>query len=303
MSKLKAVILAAGQGTRMKSKMPKVIHKVLDKSMVEYAISAAREAGADEICIVVGHGADQVKAAINEDVTFVTQDKQLGTGHAVKCAKNFIGLEGQTLILFGDTPLITGSTLNNLVKHHRENNNGVTVLSTVVEDSTGYGRIVRDANGNFVKSVEHKDATKSEREIKEINSGMYVYDSALLFETLDLINNNNAQGEYYLPDTLTIIKNMGERNVDAMITEDFEEIMGVNSRRQLADATKVIQKRVNGKWMDEGVTIINPELTFISVDAVIERDVTIYPNTFIYGNTRVKEDEVLLPGTMLGMDK
>lgn len=291
---LKAVILAAGQGTRMKSKLPKVVHKVMGKCMVEHAITAAKEAGADEICVVVGHGADIVKSEITSDVTFVTQDKQLGTGHAVKCAREFIGTTGETMILFGDTPLITGETLERLVKTHRFSGNAITVLSACIDNPTGYGRIIRALDGTFVKSVEHKDATEEERLCNEVNSGMYVFDAKELYEALDLITNDNAQGEYYLPDTLMIIKDKGLK-VDAMIVEDATEIEGVNSRVQLAHAEEVMKLRINTGWMTEGVTIIDPHTTYIEPQAVIENDVVIYPGTFILGSSVVKTDSVIGP--------
>jgi bifunctional UDP-N-acetylglucosamine pyrophosphorylase/glucosamine-1-phosphate N-acetyltransferase len=295
---LKAVILAAGQGTRMKSKLPKVVHKVLGKCMVEHAIAAAKAAGAEEICVVVGHGADVVKEAVCEKVTFVLQDQQLGTGHAVKCAREFIGKEGETLILFGDAPLITGETLKKLVETHRNAGNAITVLSAVVEDATGYGRIIRDEQGRFLKSVEHKDATEAECSCREINSGMYVFDSAELYEALDKLDNNNAQGEYYLPDTLMIIRKKG-LTADAMITEDFTEIEGVNSRVQLAHAEEVMRRRINRKWMTEGVTIINPDNVYIGADVVIGRDTVIYPGAMLYGNTEIGEDCIIGAGALL----
>lgn len=291
---LKAVILAAGQGTRMKSRLPKVVHKVMGKCMVEHVITAAKEAGAKEICVVVGHGADIVKSEITSDVTFVMQDKQLGTGHAVKCAKEFIGTEGETLILFGDTPLITGESLSQLVKTHRFAGNAITVLSANIDNPTGYGRIIRDLDGSFLKSVEHKDATEEERHCHEINSGMYVFESAELYEALDLLKNDNAQGEYYLPDTLMIIKDKGLK-VDAMVVDDATEIEGVNSRIQLAHAEEVMKLRINRKWMAEGVTIVDPNTVYIEPQAVVENDVVIYPNTLILGNSVVKADTVVGP--------
>ena len=300
MSNIKAVILAAGMGTRMKSKTPKVIHKIMDKTMVEYAIAAARKAGAEDICIIVGHGAEDVKKVIGDGVTYVEQKEQLGTGHAVRCAKDFIGKDGQTLILCGDTPLIKGETLQAMIARHEEKANDVTVLSTLLKDPTGYGRIIRDANGQFVKNVEHKDATEEERQTKEVNSGMYLFRSAALYDSLDKLKNDNAQGEYYLPDTLTIIREEGGR-IDAVVTEDETEIMGVNSRVQLSEAAAIMQQRINKHWMDEGVTIIAPQLTFIGADVTIERDVTIYPNTFIYGDVVVKEDTVVAPNSVIGL--
>lgn len=243
MSKLKAVILAAGKGTRMKSDLPKVVHTIDGKCLVDYAIEAAKGAGADEVCLVVGYKSDVVKESIqNKDVAFVMQDEQLGTGHAVKCAKDFMGEDGQTMILFGDTPLITAKTLKNLADYHKEKGNTVTVLSAMMEDPTGYGRIIRDEKGNFVKSVEHKDANEKELASHEVNSGMYIFDTKELKEALEKITPNNAQGEYYLPDTLTIIKEKGLR-VDAYALDNPEDITGVNDQEQLKAATEIIHAR------------------------------------------------------------
>lgn len=240
---LKAIILAAGKGTRMKSDLPKVVHTIDDKCLVDYVVDAARSAGADEICLVVGYQADVVKNTISsKDVVFAMQEEQLGTGHAVKCAKDFIGMEGETLILFGDTPLITAETLKRLLAHHKENGNAVTVLSAQIDDPTGYGRIIRDEAGDFVKSVEHKDATEEERASHEINSGMYIFNTKELSLALEEITPNNAQGEYYLPDTLTVIKNKGLK-ADAFALESPEDISGCNDREQLEAATAVIRRR------------------------------------------------------------
>lgn len=299
---LKAVILAAGAGTRMKSKLPKVIHKVIDKTMLDYVIESAYEAGADEVCVVVGHMKDEVIASVHKDVSFVEQTEQLGTGHAVMQAKEFIGSEGQTLVLFGDTPMITGKTLNHMREVHKHQGHSVTVLSAVVEDSTGYGRIIRDENGYFVKSVEHKDASDLERQVKEINSGMYLFESNQLLEALDLLTTDNAQGEYYLPDTLISIMNKGLK-VDAMVTPDSTEILGVNNKVQLANATQIIQKRINEGWMLEGVTIINPEHTYISKDAAISPDTTILPGCHILGHCEIGEDAVIGPNSYLADTK
>lgn len=243
MDNLKAIILAAGKGTRMKSDLPKVVHTISGKCLADYVIEAAKGAGAKEICLVVGYKKEVVQSSLtNTDVSYVYQKEQLGTGHAVKCAKDFLNEDGTVMILFGDTPLITAETLKNLWKHHTEHNNTVTVLSSYMKDPTGYGRIIRDQNNYFVKSVEHKDATEAEKQIKEINSGMYLFDSRQLKEALELITPNNAQGEYYLPDTLTIIKDKGLK-VDAYMLKDPTDIMGVNDKEQLLYAQAVIENR------------------------------------------------------------
>lgn len=298
MSKIKAVILAAGAGTRMKSEQPKVIHKIMDKTMLDYVIESAMEAGATEICIVVGHGKEQVMKSVKYPVTYVTQEQQLGTGHAVMQATDFIGTDGQVFVLFGDTPLITGASLSKLLQYHDMNGHGVTVLSTNVENSDGYGRIIRDEEGNFVKSVEHKDATKEERLSKEINSGMYIYEAGILNDALSKLENNNAQGEYYLPDTLVTIMNENQK-VEAMKIQDYEEILGVNSKVQLFEATTIMRRRINYNHMESGVTMIDANTTYIGKDVTIEKDVTIYPGTMIEGKTHIQTGAVIGPNAKI----
>lgn len=245
MEQLKAVILAAGKGTRMKSDLPKVVHKIEDKCLVDYVIEAARGAGAKDVCLVVGYKHEIVEENIvHKDVTYALQPEQLGTGHAVKCAGEFLQGTGETMILCGDTPLITAKTLKEFSDYHKNKKNAVTVLSAMVENPFGYGRIIRDAEGNFVKSVEQKDASEQELASCEINSGMYIFDTKELKEALNLLTTDNAQGEYYLPDTLTIIKEKGLR-VDAFALKSAEEIAGVNDQTQLADAAGVIAERKN----------------------------------------------------------
>ncbi len=245
MTRVKAVILAAGKGTRMKSELPKVIHEALGKPMVQYSIEAALEAGAKEedVCLVVGHKADMVKDVVGPNVTYVLQEEQLGTGHAVKCASTFIGEEGPTMVLCGDTPLITGDTLKALVKIHEEEGNAITVLTAKVDDPTGYGRIIKDTWGKFVKIVEQKDATQEEQRVDEINSGMYIFDSAVLSKALSKLTNDNAQGEYYLTDTIEIVKSQGWGEVATMVVKDVDEIRGVNSPEQLKEAEEILKSR------------------------------------------------------------
>lgn len=248
---LKVVILAAGKGTRMKSDLPKVVHKCNGSSMVHHVIEASKAAGAEEICVIVGYKADVVKAVIEEEngadiasgrISFALQDQQLGTGHAVKCAGDFISEEGSVAVLCGDTPLITGESIRKLAEAHSERGNGVTLLSAVFEDPTGYGRIIRDENGVFTAIREHKDCTDKEREITEINSGMYIFNSAALKKALGEIKNDNAQGEYYLPDAIEIIRGYG-LPADAFPVEDKNEIFGVNTVDQLAEAEQIIKAR------------------------------------------------------------
>ena len=245
MERIKAVILAAGKGTRMKSELPKVLHEVLGKPMVEYSIEAATEAGAEaaDICLVVGHKAEMVKETVGDKVNYVLQEEQLGTGHAVKCAAEFIGNEGLTMVLCGDTPLVTGKTLKKLVTAHMTEKNAVTVLTAVLDDPAGYGRIIKDNWGKFVKIVEQKDASLEEQRVDEINSGMYVFDSAILSRVLSKLNNDNAQSEYYLTDTIEIIKSERLGDVSTVIVEKADEIIGVNSAEQLTEAEQILQKR------------------------------------------------------------
>ena len=243
---VKSVILAAGKGTRMKSDKPKVVHQVMGKPMVYYSIEAARQAGADEVCVIVGYKADEVKSAIAASVNdvkvdYALQEEQLGTGHAVKCAADFIGRDGDVIILCGDTPLVTGDTLRKALDFHKESGNGVTVISAMLDDPFGYGRIIRDGD-SLAKIVEQKDADEAEQAVKEVNSGMYIFACAALQDALSQISNDNAQGEYYLPDAIEIIKKMG-LPASAVPMDDADQIRGGNTLEQLADAEKIMENR------------------------------------------------------------
>lgn len=299
MEQLKAIILAAGEGTRMKSKKPKVLHEIMHKPMVEYVIDTAKDCGAEAVCVVVGHKAEMVEEAIRrEDVTFALQTERKGTGHAVKMAGDFIEENKDILILYGDTPLITGETLKKVIADHREKQNAVTVVSALVEDPTGYGRIIRDGNGKFVKSVEHKDATEAERAVKEINTGLYVFAGGALNSALGRLKNDNAQGEYYLPDCLEILLGDG-KNVGAYTAADETEFFGVNSRVQLAEAAVIMQKRINRRHMENGVTIADPEHTYIGPEVEIGMDTVILPGCWIEGKTVIGEDCEIGPNARL----
>ncbi|NLK22153.1 MAG: bifunctional UDP-N-acetylglucosamine diphosphorylase/glucosamine-1-phosphate N-acetyltransferase GlmU [Epulopiscium sp.] len=295
---LSALILAAGEGTRMKSKKSKVLHRVLGKSLVQHVIDAAKYAGSGKVCVVVGYKGEEVKKEIDEAVEYAIQSERLGTGHAVMQADSFIKEDGDILILYGDTPLITGETLKNLIEIHRKEDNGVTILSALVDDPTGYGRIIRDKDGNFIKNVEHKDATKEQLKVNEINGGMYCFKSKLLKEALAELTNDNTQGEYYLTDTLHIILSKGY-GVNAVVAQDNNEILGVNSRIQLSEVTQIMKRRINKRHMEAGVTIIDPENTYIEPDVIIGIDTIINPGSSLQGNTVIGEDSIIGPNTRI----
>ena len=292
MSGLKVVILAAGQGTRMKSKVPKVLHKVLDKTMVDYVIDASVEAGAEDICIIVGHQSAMVKAMIGTRVKFALQKEQLGTGHAVMQAGDFIS-DGNILVLCGDTPLIRPETIKELSDMHNSGGSDVTVVSMKADDPTGYGRIVRENNA-FAKIVEQKDADEEQKKINEVNTGVYIFKADALKAAFEKLSNNNSQGEYYLTDTLEIIKNNGGK-VDIMAAEDADEFLGVNSKLQLSQATDIMKKRINEYHMLNGVTIMDPANTYIGIDVKIEPDTIIYPGCMLEGKTEIGTDCIIGP--------
>ncbi len=289
---LKAIILAAGQGTRMKSKLPKVLHKVCGKEMVNHVIDVAIDAGVKENVVVLGHGAEMVKESLREDVKIAIQDKQLGTGHAVMMAKEYIKEEDTVIVLCGDTPLIKEETLKNLFTYHKENSYVATVLTTQVNLPKGYGRIVRDEAGDLYKIVEEKDASEEERRIKEINSGIYSFDGKALKESLGKLSNNNAQGEYYLTDVIEILRSSGYK-VGAYKGSSIEELMGVNARIELSKAEKIMRKRINEGHMVNGVTLIDPENTYIDQEVKIGKDTIIYPGNIISGKTSIGEDCII----------
>ncbi|OFO42337.1 bifunctional UDP-N-acetylglucosamine diphosphorylase/glucosamine-1-phosphate N-acetyltransferase GlmU [Staphylococcus sp. HMSC070D05] len=285
-----AIILAAGKGTRMKSKKYKVLHEVAGKPMVEHVLTNVKKAGVNQIVTIVGHGAEQVKDTLGNQSLYSYQNEQLGTAHAVKMAEEHLHTqEGTTLVVCGDTPLITSETLQRLIAHHEETQAHVTVLSATAQTPFGYGRIVRDQNHYLNSIVEEKDATNAQKDINEISSGIFAFDNKTLFEKLKQVKNDNAQGEYYLPDVVTLIL---EDNGKAEVyhTDDFDEIMGVNDRIMLSHAEKALQHRINHHHMRNGVTIIDPITTFIGPDVEIGMDTIIEPGVRINGKTFIGED-------------
>ena len=284
-----AVILAAGQGTRMHSKIPKVLHQVCGKAMLAHVTGCVREAGIEEQIIVVGHGAEKVMEAVQEPgVIFVTQKEQKGTGHAVQMAKQVLPKTGTVVVLCGDTPLITTETLKAFIDHHEKENNVVSVLTALVTEPYGYGRIVKEGM-QLNRIVEEKDASDEEKKICEINSGMYCFEAEFLEEHLTAISTDNAQGEYYLTDLIEMAVK-GNKQAGTFLISRQEEMMGVNNRSQLADAEKIMRKRIVQKHLLNGVTMINPETVYIDQDVVIERDTVIHPNVVLSGKTVIAED-------------
>ncbi|MBM5694447.1 bifunctional UDP-N-acetylglucosamine diphosphorylase/glucosamine-1-phosphate N-acetyltransferase GlmU [Listeria seeligeri] len=297
MSKRYAVVLAAGQGTRMKSKLYKVLHPVCGKPMVEHVVDQISTLDVDKVVTIVGHGAEKVQEHLAGKSEFVKQEEQLGTAHAVLQAKAALAeKDGVTLVVCGDTPLIEASTMEALLKYHHEKRAKATILTTVIEDPTGYGRIIRDDLGIVEKIVEHKDATEKEQRISEINTGTYCFDNKALFEALEKVSNENVQGEYYLPDVIKILKDSDEV-VAAYRMESFEESLGVNDRIALAEASKLMQRRINENHMRNGVTLVNPESTYIDINVKIGQDTVVEPGVMLRGDTVIGDDCVVTSGS------
>ncbi|MDR1773459.1 MAG: bifunctional UDP-N-acetylglucosamine diphosphorylase/glucosamine-1-phosphate N-acetyltransferase GlmU [Clostridioides sp.] len=288
----KAIILAAGKGTRMKSKYPKVAHKICGKPMLNHVIDRTKESGVDDVVLILGHESDYVKEILTHECKIVEQKEQLGTGHAVLQAIDNIDDEDVILVICGDTPLIKAETLKNLFDYHVKNEYKTTVLTTTIENPFGYGRIIRDDKNDLHKIVEQKDANEQEKLVKEINSGIYCFDGKSLKESLLMINNDNAQGEYYLTDTVKIMRDKNLK-VGAFEGSSIEELMGVNSRVELAKAESIMRNEINKKHMINGVTIIDPDNTYIEADVKIGFDSIIYPGVMLLGDTEIGEDTII----------
>lgn len=292
-----AVVLAAGKGTRMKSNLYKVLHPVAGKPMVQHIVDQLKPCGISEIVTIVGHGAETVKSQLGDSVSYAIQEEQLGTGHAVMQAEEQLqDKTGTTLVVCGDTPLLTAETMEQLVQFHQSKKAKATILTAHAENPAGYGRVLRNEAGEVVKIVEQKDASEAEKKVQEINTGTYCFDNKVLFETLKQVGNDNSQGEYYLPDVIEILKEQGEP-IFAWQSEHFHETMGVNDRVALSEAEKWMKKRTNEHWMREGVTIVDPENTYIGADVTIGRDTVIEPGTMIQGDTQIGESCHIGPQT------
>lgn len=297
-----AIVLAAGKGSRMKSKrddISKVSMPILGVPVVRYILDALKPLGLTKTVSVVGYGGKTSEPIVKTDSEVVWQKEQKGSGHAVMMAAPVLeGLEGETIVCCGDTPLLRSETLEKMFAYHEEMKSDLTVLSFVTENPFGYGRIVKDGQGHFVRIVEQKDATEKEQAIKEVNSGVYIFNNKALFESLKCITRNNAAGEYYLTDVIDIFVKKG-LVAYSFTVEDANETMGINDRVQLAMAAKELQRRINKAWMLKGVSIDDPENAYISPYAEIGADTIIHPNTMIYGHSKIGENCEIGPNTYL----
>ncbi|MDF3145281.1 MULTISPECIES: bifunctional UDP-N-acetylglucosamine diphosphorylase/glucosamine-1-phosphate N-acetyltransferase GlmU [unclassified Streptomyces] len=298
------VVLAAGEGTRMKSATPKVLHELCGRSLVGHVLAAARELQPENLVVVVGHAREKVTAHLGEidpGVRTAVQAEQNGTGHAVRMALDELGgtVDGTVVVVCGDTPLLTGETLTHLAATHSTDGNAVTVLTAEVPDATGYGRIVRDgASGAVTAIVEHKDASESQRAIREINSGVFAFDGQLLADALGKVRTDNSQGEEYLTDVLGILREAGHR-VGASVAGDHREIAGINNRVQLSEARRILNDRLLHRAMLDGVTVVDPATTWVDVTVTFEQDAVVHPGTQLQGRTHLGEGAEVGPNCRL----
>lgn len=293
------VILAAGLGTRMKSGLAKALHPLAGRPLVQHVLNACLAVDPEKTVLVLGHQADKVREAAREyQPEFVLQYEQLGTGHAVRQAREAIaGAAGPVMVLCADTPLLTGGMLKKVVELHTKSRAAITLVTAVVPDPFGYGRVVRGKAG-AMRIIEEKDATASQKNIKEVNAGIYCFEKKFLLASLDGLGKNNAQGEYYLPDTVALARKK-KLGVSAFVSEDIDEVMGVNTRHDLSRAEAVLRDRVNRKWMLEGVTLLDPASTFIGSEVTLGRDVVLYGNVRLEGRTRIGEACTVFPGSRI----
>ncbi|EJP21908.1 UDP-N-acetylglucosamine diphosphorylase/glucosamine-1-phosphate N-acetyltransferase [Peptostreptococcaceae bacterium AS15] len=282
---VQVVVLCAGKGTRMKSEKAKVMHEIMGQPMSKYIYDLAKEISDKKPIFVVGYKKEQIQDYYKDTVNYTEQKEQLGTGHAVMITKEFLNPDDDILILCGDTPLVKKESIEKII----ENNTGdAVIISSIVENPFGYGRIIKDSQGRFEKIIEEKDADDSQRMIREINAGMYLVKGNLILENIDKLSNDNAKGEYYLTDLFEILKNQDKKIIVENI--DKEEIFGINTRAQLEEARLIIQKRINAKHMEDGVTLIDPLTIYIEKDVSIGKDTVIYPHNVLTNGTVVGEN-------------
>ena len=295
-----ALVLAAGKSTRMKSKLPKGLHGLLGKPLLRWAVEAAQEAGAQRMVLVVGHQADEVKAAMGAELEYVLQAEQKGTGHAVQMAESLLAdWDGPLLVLPGDAPLLSAPLLEALIAHHIHSGAAATLLTARLDDAGSYGRVVRDpATGSVLAIVEARDATPEQLEISEIGTSVYAFQPAVLFAALREITPSNAQGEYYLTDAIALLAQQGHL-VEALISPDADVVRGVNTRAELGDLRQTLQARIHRQLAVSGVTILDPQNTYIEATVKIGVDTTIHPFTLLAGVTDIGEDCQIGPGTRL----
>lgn len=285
-----AIVLAAGQGKRMKSRLYKVLHPVCGKPMVSHVLQSVSQAACERTVIIVGHGAEAVRQTLGDTVEYALQQDQLGTGHAVMQAKPLLGAEdGVTVIICGDTPLVRPETIEAMIAEHEAQGAAATVMTAIFSDPNGYGRVIRAEDGGVLRIVEHKDCTSEEAAVQEINAGTYCFDNRKLFAALEQVTNHNAQGEYYLTDVIGILKRQGER-VAACVAQDLAEAIGVNDRIVLAEAERMMRQRINARHQMNGVTLIDAASIYIGADVEIGMDTEIYPGTVLSGHTRIGEN-------------
>lgn len=284
-----AIILAAGVSSRMKTELPKVLHEVCGRPMLAYVLDACRNAGVEKIYAVVGYGSEQVKKQFSDcnDIVWVKQEQQKGTAHAVLCCKEHLkDFDGRTLVLCGDGPLIRSEVLKALIEKYETQKLAAVLATAILEDSTGYGRIIRDENGNLKGIIEHNDCTEQQRQIKEINPSYYLFNNKVMFDALAHVKSDNAKGEYYLTDALAIILSKGHK-IAAITAVEPEEAISVNDRQQLSMVGKILQRRIQKKLMISGVTIVDPDNTWIDVRAQIDQDTIVEPFSYIQGRVKI----------------
>ena len=297
-----AIILAAGKGTRMKSLLDdksKVSYPILGVPLVKHVLNALRPLNIEKKVAIVGFGGPATEEIVRDEAETVYQHEQKGTGHAIiQAAPLLAGEQGRTLIVCGDTPLLKTTTLQKLIEQHDQENNKLTVLSAIVPNPRGYGRIIRGSDGSVSEIVEQADVNEKQNAINEVNAGVYVFDNKLLFEYLDKLSPTNAQGEYYLTDLIKMFKNAGLK-IGASIAGDYREMLGINDRRQLEEAAAIMRREINERHMLAGVTIEDSSSTYIGPDVVIQPDTVIRPGTHIYGKTTIGRQNVIGPSTFL----